>query len=165
LTLREEKKNQTPTFFVFDQIVVTITSWINQVTTTNEFDSQCVDSLRRHGFKPRASSDLLEWWHSFVGQCEGGYRWTIYELDDELSVRDYIEVLLTDPVVAKFEEFASFAERVAELDKRFKALLKVGITRPASSQTWWRQGILRFAGDEYRSDIANQYSIPVEPAE
>ncbi len=119
--------------------------------------------LDRHGYKRRPLSKLVAMWKSLVDQCLEGYRWTIYEFDDEMSVREYIDSILDDPVVASFPEFEGFAQQIQVVDEIYRSVLQPGVRRPSPEDTWWSTGVLKYAGDEYRSDMLSSYSIAVDP--
>lgn len=126
------------------------------------FEVEVNETLSAHGYKMRSAKELFEWWSSFVNQCVDGYDWTIYEYDDEVGVRDYLECILQSEELRKFTEFASLRESVDKVDEVFRGLLQTDAERPTNSRFWWRKGVLRFAGDEYRHDMESRYSIAVE---
>lgn len=127
-----------------------------------DFDATSKAILERHGFKQRTPDELVEWWANLIEQCVDGYDWTIYEFDDEMSVRDYIETLLDDPSLEGFNAFNEFKARVARLDEQYRELLQGDVKRPSKLDFWWRTGVLRYAGDEYCEDMSSRYSISVE---
>jgi hypothetical protein len=125
------------------------------------FDDRVRQSLKQHGLKDRTGNELVEWWKNFVEQCEDGYGWTIYEYDDEISVRDSLDAVLNDRSVMELPNADELLKQVERIDERFKALLQIGVSRPMTSSKWWRTGVLKFAGEEYRSDMESRYSIRV----
>lgn len=125
------------------------------------FESHVHKILTEHGYKVRSSKELVEWWSNFVSQCTEGYDWTIYEYDDEIGVREYLECLLQDNELQQFSEFAALRESVEKTDEIFRGLLQEQVVRPTDSKFWWRKGVLKFAGDEYRQDMASRYAILV----
>lgn len=122
-------------------------------------------ALQNHGYKPRSPNELLRWWQQFLEQCEDGYPSSIYEYDDEICVRDYIESVLNDVRVASYGEFTEFELKVRGIDERFRKLFQPDVKRPWPNDVWWRAGILRFACEEYCQDILSRYSIPVDETE
>ncbi|XZE17685.1 hypothetical protein SH449x_002960 [Pirellulaceae bacterium SH449] len=126
------------------------------------FEERIGETLSLHGYKRRSSVELLKWWTDFVGQCVDGYDWTIYEYDDEIGVRDYLECLLQDSGLKTFGEFNSFRKAIEEIDEQFRTVLQTNVDRPTDSPHWWRKGVLKFAGDEYRDDMESRYSIVVD---
>jgi hypothetical protein len=128
----------------------------------NNFETKVANVLSGGGYKKRTSKELVEWWSGFVDQCIDGYDWTIYEYDDEIGVRDYLECLLIDSELQRFEEYEPFRSAIDEVDKRFRTVLQENVERPTDSSYWWRRGVLQFAGDEYRQDMESRYSIPVD---
>jgi hypothetical protein len=128
----------------------------------SDFEERVAVVLVQSGYKKRTSKELAEWWSGFVDQCVQGYDWTIYEYDDEIGVRDYIECVLNDMQLKGFHEYEWFRSAIDEVDKRFRAVLQESIQRPTDSPYWWRKGVLQFAGDEYRQDMESRYSILVD---
>lgn len=131
----------------------------------DSFCDRIRQALERRGFEDRSGAELLDRWEGFVDECENGYGWTIFEYDDEIGARDYLDAILNDPAVAEMPEVAELEKNVRRIDERFRALLQTGIARPDVPKHWWRRGVLKFAGEEYRFDMANQYSIHVDPTE
>ena len=68
----------------------------------------------------------IEAWRSFVTECEEGYQWNIYEYENELSVRDAIEKVLSDANLAGTPEIRVFADAIDELDSRFESVVAAG---------------------------------------
>lgn len=104
---------------------------------------------------------LLDLWEYFVDECREGYRWDVSEYDNEISVRDTLERLLTARDLEPFPELSAIGERVDELDNRFRALLDPIACRTNRAH-WWEQGILARAGSAYASYIRDVYGIKVE---
>jgi len=128
----------------------------------SDFERKVSEILGEHGYKARSTEELLEWWRNFVSQCVDGYDWTIYEYDDEVGVRDYLECLLQSAELNSFHEFLSLREAVEKTDQEFRNVLQERIERPTDSKFWWRKGVLKYAGDEYRQDMESRYSIAVD---
>ncbi|MGI8439512.1 MAG: hypothetical protein ACR2NV_04815 [Thermoleophilaceae bacterium] len=109
--------------------------------------------------------ELLKRWKAFVRSCEEGYRWSIYEYDNELSARDLLADVMNDSVLAQTPELAEWATRVALVDARFSALLHEHEMRGRGTDPWWRRGVLRSAGPEYRQDVRDLHGIEVAEAD
>ena len=103
--------------------------------------------------------ELLKRWKAFVRSCEEGYRWSIYEYDNELSARDLLADVMNDSVLAQTPELAEWATRVALVDARFSALLHEHEMRGRDTDPWGRRGVLRSAGPEYRQDVRDLHGI------
>ena len=85
---------------------------------------------------------LLEvWWH-FIEGCEEGYQWDYGEYLNEIDVRDTIHCYRKKYFNKDFEE------ELLELDNRFRALL-IPNEEIKKFDTWWKKGVLKFAGDNY----------------
>ena len=116
-----------------------------------------------HGWaNPPSPSGLLQQWGQFVEECEAGYGWSIYEFDDELSARDLLAKMLEDTELARHPEAQELSGRVAEVDRRFKELLRSDVEVGDPQDPWWRRGVLRSAGSEYAADAHKLYGVQVE---
>jgi hypothetical protein len=107
--------------------------------------------------------NLISRWRLFVEQCEEGYDWTIYEFDEEISVRDEIES--ADKTCLNTKEELEFKSNLFEIDTRFKSLLNEDAERPDRPKTWWSRGILKKAGVDYKQDIQEFYKVFVDDIE
>jgi len=81
-------------------------------------------------FKDRTGKELVEWWNNFVEQCEDGYGWTIYEYDDEIGVRDYLDAVLNDRSVMELPNAGELLKQVEGIDERFKHCFKSVLVAP-----------------------------------
>lgn len=104
---------------------------------------------------------LVEDWETFTRECEDGYNWTIYEYDNEIRVREKIELLLTSPELRGYEEFQELFLKVTSIDTRMKALFMPQFSRK-NKRYWWEQGVLKYAGKEYAEDINQTYGLEVK---
>jgi hypothetical protein len=103
---------------------------------------------------------LLDAWLHFIGQVKSGYTMCISEYDNDLSVRDAIDAVIRDEGLRHFDDYAAFANRVAELDIHFKSLLSTHAVRPGD--TWWRRGVPTHGGEELATDFRILYDAQVE---
>ena len=70
-----------------------------------------------------STAQLLAAWADWVAACERGYRSTYYEYENELSTRDFLERILSDPEVQGVPELEELREKTAVIDTRFRAIL------------------------------------------
>ncbi|MEV4348790.1 hypothetical protein AB0J83_30400 [Actinoplanes sp. NPDC049596] len=132
---------------------------------TNSFDAAVARRADDNGWSRLRTADVMvDAWSSFVAQCSQGYDMSIYEYENDLSVRSMIERLLTDEELAGFPEFAGFAARVAEIDARFRALLQEGVEIRDSAAAWWERGVPRMAGAELAEDFHVMFGVTVQEA-
>ena len=129
------------------------------------FETEAQRILEKHECKPRRASELLDLWRFFVDECVDGYGSSIYEFDNDLSVREDIEVLLQADEVVDRQGFETFLSVLKIIDARYAELLQPDVKRPGNIAHWWRTGVLRYAGDEYCSDANDLYSIQVRKLE
>jgi hypothetical protein len=101
---------------------------------------------------------LLDEWRRFVDDCELGYEYNVMEYHADLSVRDRIEACLRMPGRTD----ADYAERVAQVDARFRALLQPGMEVGPEGDPWWHRGVLRYAGYALADGLREWFSVEVE---
>ncbi|MEM8940117.1 MAG: hypothetical protein AAGC64_12295 [Bacteroidota bacterium] len=105
--------------------------------------------------------ELLNAWAQFVDECCTGYEMSIYEYDNDLSVRNAIEKILSEDNLSNYPGFQRFKESVLSIDNTFKKLLLSGFERDNQS-SWWQKGVLKKAGEEYAKDIKDKYQIEIK---
>ena len=105
--------------------------------------------------------ELLEEWKQFVDECRSGYEMDIYEYDNDLSVRDAIEKIISEKRLKPYQEYQEFKNLVLSIDKAFQELLSVSLERGDRSD-WWGKGVLKKAGEEYVNDIQDRYQFELE---
>ncbi|GIH05287.1 hypothetical protein Rhe02_33540 [Rhizocola hellebori] len=107
-----------------------------------------------------SASEVAAEWERFVVACESGYDENIYEYNNDLSIRDLIEVLLNDADLDLRSRLDWWVEKVQTVDRRFRQLLR---SRDADSAgAWWRDRPLLFAGPELAADFEQHYGGSVE---
>lgn len=117
--------------------------------------------LISNGKKSRSPAGLVSRWSNFVDECEDSYDWTLYEYDDEISIRDSINLILSNKYLQCFDEWNEFSIQVEKIDNKLISLFFTDKHRDEQT-SWWRQGILRYAGAEYADDIQSRYGVCVE---
>jgi len=97
---------------------------------------------------PSDITDLLEEWTKLVTQLQLGYNWSIYEYDNDLAVRDFLEEAIrgrmqNDPLRG----------RVEVVDQLFRDITRPR-KRPQKVLTgWWYTRIPTNPGPELQRDI------------
>ncbi|MDX2047132.1 MAG: hypothetical protein SFU87_10115 [Chitinophagaceae bacterium] len=105
--------------------------------------------------------ELIEMWEGFVNECSSGYEMNIYEYENDLSVRNVIETILTSNELKVYPEYFNFKESIQTIDNSFKKLLSEKYSRN-DRISWWEKGVLSKAGIEYTSDIKALYGIEIK---
>lgn len=120
--------------------------------------SQKVESyLAEQGKKQYAPSQMVSRWEDFVESCEDGYDWSIYEYDNELSIRDSIELVLKNKDFANYPDYNEFCLIVSKIDDRLKCLFQKA--ERERKTTWWAKGILSTAGSEYQDAFKSRNDV------
>lgn len=109
--------------------------------------------------------ELVQGWNQFVEQCECGYPMSIYEYENDASVRQMIENVLVSEDLAADEAVLAFTRRVAEIDARFRGILQPGVEINEPDAPWWMGGAPRYAGAELAGDFRDTYGVVVEVRE
>ncbi|HEU0014979.1 MAG TPA: hypothetical protein VFQ45_14925 [Longimicrobium sp.] len=107
---------------------------------------------------------MLEEWRAFVQQCQNGYPYNIYEYHNDLSVRDRIEACLREEGADAALQ-PEFAAGVAEVDERFRGLLKPGVQVGPEEDAWWHRGVLRYAWRDLARDLKDWFNVEIEVRE
>lgn len=102
---------------------------------------------------------LIETWRSFVEQCRNGYHMCIYEYDNDISIREAIQLVIDNDNLKKYREYGIFCETIFAIDQKFRELL-LAQTRDDRT-TWWEKGILKTGQDEYATDIKEIFGIEI----
>jgi hypothetical protein len=106
-------------------------------------------------------ADLVTQWQEFVNWCAEGYQWDISEYNNEISVRNELEKMLSASKLQSYNELQQLKFVVSEIDNRFKDLLKEDISLK-NKTNWWEQGILKKAGEPYATYFHQAYGISIE---
>lgn len=84
---------------------------------------------------------------------------SLYEYENDLSVRRMIHRLLINGELARYAEFSDFERQIADIDNRFRALLQDEVTIGESDDPWWERGVPRIAGAELASDFEQTFGV------
>jgi hypothetical protein len=101
-------------------------------------------------------------WAQFVDECEEGYSCCSSEFDNDISVRDTIERVLSREDFFGIPAVEHLRFVVDSIDGRFRALLRNDVNNKNGDAPWWRRGVLKYAGEDYARDIRGQYGIEIE---
>ena len=131
--------------------------------STAEFLDQFREFLGRNGYPPSDSPwTLVEEWESLIDDVEEGYELDIYEFRNDLSVRDLLEKVFTDPQFAGLAPVAHMRARVAAADTRLRAAFVPEVVVGPSAWPWWRRGVLARAARHYAEDAMRHYNVKVD---
>jgi hypothetical protein len=111
----------------------------------------------------RTAADYIHAWRSFVTECENGFSMSIYEFENDRSVRRAIEVLLNSEGAVGSIGFDSFRNDILIEDERYRALLQPDVHVLGADAPWWERGVPRYAGRELAADFADLHGVSVEP--
>jgi len=101
-------------------------------------------------------------WLQFVEECEEGYGCSIYEFDNDSSVRDRIDLILGHEDLFGVAAVERLRAETVKLDERFRALLRTDVTIRNDDAPWWQRGVLKYAGEEYAQNVRSEYGIEIE---
>lgn len=104
--------------------------------------------------------DLTDRWGSVVDECRQGYFMGIEEYDNDISIRDAIELVILEESIHRYSEYPFFKQKVEEIDQKFRLLLQDNLKRP-DKNTWWRQGVLKIAGKQLTDDFLIHYGLHI----
>lgn len=128
---------------------------------SREFVESVYALLKRNSMSVTHSpSELIQLWRAFVENCKNGYSWGLYEYYNDLSIRFRIELIVKTKELANIKEYEEFSLHVEEIDSQFRDLMHPD--NKLCGSTWWEQGVLKYAGSEYRADIKREYGIEIE---
>jgi hypothetical protein len=110
------------------------------------------EKLHRMGWKRRFSlNDVIDGWASLVSEVENGYRMTIDDYTNDLSIREWPErarPMRTDRVVRSMDA------RLAPLDARFREATEPILNNlPGTGDSWWVRRLPKLLVDEFAEDV------------
>jgi hypothetical protein len=109
----------------------------------------------------KSPNALIENWQETV-ESGKDYHFTLFEWDDEISVRELIENILNNEQIKQLEYFyTDFNARVNKIDSEFRSITFDDFERP-HCKNWWEKRILKGGEDEYKEHIKQFYSIDLD---
>lgn len=120
-----------------------------------------LDSVRDVMGEGVSPSHLLTQWDEFVNSCAEGYQWDVSEYNNEITVRNKLDHLLSSTKLQSFDELQQLRNRVKDIDNRFKCLLREDI-KLEGEKPWWEKGVLKSAGSDYASFFQKAYNVDIE---
>lgn len=111
--------------------------------------------------------DLVQAWHALVQLIEDGYDDVEPELDNDLDLREQIDILISDRALQQFEkDHRLFVGHIAPIDARLKEMI---FDNPVYSnevdKKWWQMIILKKGRSTYYEEIVRLYHIQIERVE
>lgn len=113
---------------------------------------------------PNKLSILIKLYEDLIDECKEGYSFTIYELDDELSLRDFIEDFLRFLEKKNDALYNNLQASMTFLDSKLKNLFTTKYLRPITGDEsrWWHRGILKYSGQDYAKNVKSEYRLEVK---
>lgn len=105
---------------------------------------------------------MIEIWNELLENCEYGYADSIFELDDELSIREYIEFALYDTDLSKYTDHCFFVSQIEQIDSAFKKIIQMSND---NKKPWWKNVVLKYARGEYVQQMKLYRNIIIEQLE
>lgn len=141
-------------------------SYTRRVTTDfviqglTPLDERCLEigpTLQR---RPLTAVQLLQCWTSLVTEAELNIILSIWDYENDLDRRDYIEAVLQDERAMACFDAGWWSARIAEQDARLRALFRDDVE--IEGQHWWDRGVLVDGGETYRADVLeSRLVVPV----
>ncbi|MCL7752442.1 hypothetical protein MPF13_01625 [Polaribacter sp. Z022] len=116
----------------------------------------CNTLKSRYGY-----SDLINMWEQFTEECIEGYGWNIYEYDNDVSIRELIELVISNEKLKLSKEHKYFKKKIHNIDDKLKLLFFDEVKRN-TGKFWWNRGILKEAGEEYMNDLQDEYNVKIK---
>ena len=114
---------------------------------------------------PTSPAQVLGAWEEFVTTCTYGYDLDLSEYLNDLSIRQFIQLVLDDSEAKRTEMYALFVKRVSHIDDQFRGLVSDGpLVRPGSD-LWWNRRIPPYGAPEFVEDARERYSVELRVGE
>lgn len=122
--------------------------------------------MKKEEIQPRLAQieELFCEYKALLEQCEAGYNETPEAFGEDVYVRTKIDVLVAYLDLDKEPAFAAAMQQLTALDDRFKATLMPDKYLPNTDEHWWNGRVLKYAGDDYRETMLDEYGIEVGEA-
>lgn len=109
----------------------------------------------------KSPNSIIEDWKETVDSGKD-YHFTIFEWDNEISVRGLIEKIINNEELKRLEFFyQKFKARVEEIDEELKRISLDDFERP-HWENWWEKKVLKGGEDQYKENIKDFYSIDLD---
>jgi hypothetical protein len=127
---------------------------------SSEFLERFEERVGASGWRTLPSpSALVDQWRNFVETCAEGYASTIYEYENERSVRDLLETLIHDSTLRRYPELESLRDAVNEIDRRFRAECREDAAIGRADAPWWQRCVPRSVQGEFAEDLKSMFGI------
>lgn len=104
---------------------------------------------------------FIEAWQAFVAEVAAGYAGDLYEYENELSVRDDLQVALNSPDLGDYPEWANLQGQIVTIDGRLRSLLEEGPVVRSDSE-WWRARLPARAGAELAEAAKRLFGVEID---
>jgi hypothetical protein len=118
-----------------------------------------MQALKSNGIADVMPSDLIAKWDEFVGQCEEGYQYSLYDYDNQLTIRDDIAVVIQNEILKDYKEYRDFVKQIDVIDQRLKSVSSEYYF--TTEEEWWKRRILKYAGVQYVENVKTEWGIDV----
>ncbi|GAA2445402.1 hypothetical protein [Agromyces soli] len=105
--------------------------------------------------------ELLEDWRALVDQIAAGYVDGLYDYENELVVREWLERARQDEPLATLEGWEAFSRQLEDSDTRLRDVLESGV-RVRDAGPWWRERLPRSAGPEFVEDARSVFGVRIQ---
>lgn len=130
------------------------------MAAASEFLDRFEEFVGASGWRTTPSpAQLVEQWREFVEACEEGYSSTIYDYENERSVRDLLDRALNDPILRRFSEIEYLRSSVNEIDEQFRSACRQDVSVGDPSWPWWRRCVPQRAEGEFAADLRAQWGV------
>lgn len=128
--------------------------------TSSEFLDRFEEIAGATGWRTMPSpAEAVERWRSFVEACEEGFGGSIYELENERSIRRLLDRAFGDPVLQTHRELDEIRLIVDELDVRLRRATRDDVSIGADGDPWWARLVPRVTFGELETDLRSLYGI------
>lgn len=104
------------------------------------------------------SWEFVDIWEEMVDEIINGYEWSLYEYEDEISVRDDLEKALESSSLNQFHDWSGLVRRTLAADNKLEDLLGRG-AEIRDSEFWWHRRIPPHGGPDFVEDVKRIYGI------
>lgn len=125
-----------------------------------EFLARFEEFVGSSGWRTTPSpAQMVTQWDEFVEACETGYYSTIYDYENERSVRDLLDRALHDPILRKYPQTDELRQQVERIDQRFRQTCRDDVSFGGPDRPWWKRCVPRRAEGELAEDLESLHGI------